>query len=89
MLPSTRIIYRAITLRGAALPMTDQEVFLESTKYIGAMDAITTGLGPVGGNTVMDTGFSNVNPILHCPGVILGVGALENYGLIYGNNKYD
>lgn len=89
MLPSTRIIYRAITLRGAALPMTDQEVFLESVKYIGAMDAITNGLGPVGGYTVMDTGFSNVNPILHCPGVILGVGALENYGLIYGNNKYD
>ena len=89
MLPGTRIIYRAITLRGAALPMTDQEVFLESVKYIGAMDAITNGLGPVGGYTVMDTGFSNVNPILHCPGVILGVGALENYGLIYGNNKYD
>ena len=89
LLPSTRIIYRAITLRGAALPMTDQEVFLESVKYIGAMDAITHGLGPVGGNTVMDTGFSNVNPILHCPGVILGVGAMENYGLIYGDNKND
>lgn len=89
MLPSTRIIYRAITLRGAALPMMDQEIFLESVKYIGAMDAITQGLGPVGGNTVMDTGFSNVNPILHCPGVILGVGAMENYGLIYGNNKKD
>jgi opine dehydrogenase len=89
LLPSTRIFYRAITLRGAALPMTDQEVFLESVKYIGAMDAITKGLGPVGGNTVMDTGFSNVNPILHCPGVILGVGAMENYGLIYGENKKD
>lgn len=89
LLPSTRIIYRAITLRGAALPMTDQEVFLESVKYIGAMDAITQGLGPVGGNTVMDTGFSNVNPILHCPGVILGVGAMENYGVIYGDNKND
>lgn len=88
-LPSTRIMYRAITLRGAALPMRDQEVFLESTKYIAAMDAITHGLGPVGGDTVMDTGFSNVNPILHCPGVILGVGALENYGLMYGNNKKD
>lgn len=89
LLPGTRIVYRAITLRGAALPMIDQEVFLESVKYIGAMDAITTGLGPVGGNTVMDTGFSNVNPILHCPGVILGAGALENYGLIYGENKKD
>lgn len=89
MLPSTQIVYRAITLRGAALPTTDQEVFLESSKYIGAMDAITYGEGAVGGNTVMDTGFSNVNPILHCPGVILGVGALENYGVIYGDNKKD
>ncbi len=89
LLPSTRIFYRAITLRGAALPMTDQDVFLESVKYIGALDAITNGLGPVGGDTVMDVGFSNVNPILHCPGVILGVGAMENYGLIYGDNKKD
>jgi len=89
LLPSTRIFYRAITLRGAALPMTDQETFLESVKYIGAMDAVSKGLGPVGGDTVMDTGFSNINPILHCPGVILGVGAMENYGLIYGENKKD
>lgn len=89
LLPSASIFYRAITLRGAALPMTDQEVFLESTKYIRAMDAITKGEGPVGGNTVMDIGFSNVNPILHCPGVILGVGAMENYGVIYGDNKHD
>jgi len=89
VLPSTRIMYRAVTLRGAALPMTDQEVFLESVKYIRAMDAITTGDGPVGADTVMDTGFSNVNPILHCPGVILGAGAIENYGVIYGDNKKD
>ena len=89
LLPSTRIIYRAITLRGAALPMTDTESFLESAKYIRAMDAITTGDGAVAGETVMDIGLSNVNPILHCPGVILGVGAMENYGVIYGDNKHD
>jgi opine dehydrogenase len=88
-LPSTRIMYRAVTLRGAALPMTDQEVFLESIKYIRAMDAITTGDGPSSADTVMDTGFSNVNPILHCPAVILGAGAIENYGVIYGDNKKD
>ncbi|GAB1475677.1 NAD/NADP-dependent octopine/nopaline dehydrogenase family protein [Bacillota bacterium] len=89
VLPSTRIMYRAVTLRGAALPMTDQEEFLESIKYIRAMDGISKGDGPTSADTVMDTGFSNVNPILHCPGVILGAGTIENYGLMYGGNKKD
>lgn len=89
ILPSIRVYYRAITLRGASLPATDQEAFLESTKYMGSMDGVNNGEGPVGGNTVMDTGFSNVNPILHCPGTLLGVGTMENWGLIYGENKYD
>jgi opine dehydrogenase len=89
VLPSTRIMYRAVTLRGGALPKSDQEVFLESIKYIRAMDAITTGDGPTSADTVMDTGFSNVNPILHCPGVILGAGTIENYGVVYGDNKKD
>ncbi|HBW39182.1 NAD/NADP octopine/nopaline dehydrogenase family protein [Desulfosporosinus sp. BICA1-9] len=89
VLPKVRAYYRAITLRGAALPTTDQDDFLESTKYIPSMDAITKGDGVVGGETVMDTGFSNVNPVLHCPGTILGVGVMENWGVIYGENKYD
>lgn len=88
ILPSVRVYYRAITLRGAALPTLDQEDFLESTKYMPSMDAVTTGDGPVGGNTVMDIGFSNVNPVLHCPGTILGVGVMENWGVIYGDDKY-
>ncbi len=89
ILPKIRAYYRAITLRGASLPSLEQEDFLESTKYIPSMDAITQGDGVVGGNTVMDTGFSNVNPVLHCPGTILGVGVMENWGVIYGENKYD
>lgn len=89
VLPKVRAYYRAITLRGAALPTIDQDDFLESTKYIPSMDAITNGDGVVGGETVMDTGFSNVNPVLHCPGTILGVGVMENWGVIYGENKYD
>jgi opine dehydrogenase len=88
-LPRIRAYYRAITLRGAALPSGDQKDFLESSKYMGCMDAITHGDGAVGGNTVMDTGFSNVNPVLHCPGTILGVGVMENWGLIYGEDKYE
>lgn len=89
ILPSIRVYYRAITLRGASLPSTDQEAFLQSTKHMGSMDGVNNGEGPVGGNTVMDNGFSNVNPILHCPGTLLGVGTMENWGLIYGENKYD
>lgn len=88
ILPSVRVYYRAITLRGASLPSKDQEDFLESAKYLPCMDAVTHGDGPVGGNTVMDIGFSNVNPVLHCPGTILGVGTMENFGVIYGDDKY-
>jgi len=83
------LVYRAITLRGAALPTKDQEIFLESTKYLGCFDSITQGDGPTSGNTVLDIGFSNVNPVLHCPGTILGVGVMENWGRIFGgNDKY-
>ena len=83
------LVYRALTLRGASLPSTDQEIFLESSKYLGCFDSITQGDGPTGGNTVMDIGFSNVNPVLHCPGTLLGVGVMENWGIIYGgNDKY-
>lgn len=80
------LVYRAKTLRGAALPMTDQEVFLESSKLLGCFDSITEGDGYAAGDTVMDIGFSNVNPVLHCPGTILGVGVMENFGRIYGGN---
>lgn len=37
------LVYRAITLRGAALPTTDQEIFLESSKALGCFDSITQG----------------------------------------------
>lgn len=80
------LVYRAITLRGAALPMTDTDDFLESTKYLGCFDAITQGDGVVAGKTVLDIGFSNVNPVLHCPGTILGAAVMENFGRIYGGN---
>ncbi len=89
IMPRIRVYYRAITLRGASIPSIDQEDFLESTKYMGSMDAVTNGEGAVGGNTIMDIGFSNVNPVLHTPGTILGVSTMENWGLIYGENKYD
>lgn len=78
--------YRAVSLRGASLPSTDQEAFLKSTEHIGCFDSVTFGDGPVGGKTVLDVGFSNVNPTLHCPGTILGAAVMENYGRVFGGN---
>ena len=89
VLPKIRVYYRAITLRGAAMPACDTDDFIASSYYLPSMDAVTKGDGPVAGDTVMDTGFSNVNPVLHCPGTILGVSTMENWGVIYGENKYD
>jgi len=54
------------------------------------MDAVTYGEGAVAGDTVLDIGFlnSNVNPALHCPGTILSVGVMENYGNAFGDGKF-
>jgi len=82
-----RVYYRAITLRGAAMPACDTEAFIESSKYLPSMDAVTYGDGVAAGDTVIDTGLSNVNPVLHCPGTILGVGVMENYGVVFGDDK--
>lgn len=87
ILPQIRVYYRAITLRGAAMPACDTEAFLESSKYLPSMDAVTYGQGAVAGDTVLDIGFSNVNPVLHCPGTILGVSTMENFGVIFGDEK--
>lgn len=83
-----RVYYRAITLRGAAMPACDTEAFIESAKYLPSMDGVTQGDGAVAGDTALDTGFSNVNPVLHCPGAILGVGVMENFGNVFGEDKY-
>ncbi|HOS69554.1 MAG TPA: NAD/NADP octopine/nopaline dehydrogenase family protein [Bacillota bacterium] len=84
IMPAVKVDYRAITLRGASLPSIDQEEFFESAKYIGALDSVTKGDGIESGDTVMDIGFSNINSILHAPGTILGVGVMENMGVIFG-----
>lgn len=80
--------YRAITLRGAALPMTDTDDFMESVKYLPCMDAVTYGDGPVKATTVLDVDLANVNPVIHVPATILGVSTMENWGVIFcGNDK--
>lgn len=81
--PHVGVKYRAITLRGAALPNFDTPDFLEASKYLPAMDAVTQGDGPVAGKTVLDIDFANVNPVIHVPATILGVSTMENWGVIF------
>ena len=84
-MPHVGAKYRAITLRGASMPMSDMDEFMESVKYMPCMDAVTLGDGPVAGDTVLDIGFSNVNPVIHVPASVLGVSSMENWSLVYGN----
>src|SRR5690625_5526583 len=46
---------------------------------------MTSGDGAVIGDTVLDIGFSNVNPVIHVPATILGVSTMENWGNIFGD----
>ena len=84
-MPHVGAKYRAISLRGACLPMTDIDEFMESSKYLPCLDAVTTGDGPVRGDTMLDIGFANVNPVIHVPASILGVSSMENWSDVYGN----
>lgn len=86
--PHVGVKYRAITLRGAALPMDDTDDFLESAEYLPCMDAVTKGDGPARANTILDVDFANVNPVIHVPATILGVSTMENWGVIFcGHDK--
>lgn len=82
--PHVGVKYRAITLRGASLPMSDIDAFMESSRYLPCIDAVTYENGPEAGNTVLDTGFANINPVIHVPATILGVSTMENWGVIFG-----
>lgn len=77
--------YRAISLRGACLPMSDMDDFIESANYLPCMDSVTQGNGCDRGDTMIDIGFSNINPVIHVPASILGVSSMENWSLVYGN----
>ena len=80
---------RVIMLRGAALPDTDSADFIESARLIPAFDLITNGLGYQHADTVLDTCFSNANPVIHVPGTILGVAVLQNFETVLGHKMAD
>ena len=78
---------RITTIRGAALPATDTDDFIASADYIAALDAIRTGDGFVKGNTVIDVNLSNVNPVIHVPGTVLGAAVMQNFDTVLGQDK--
>ncbi len=75
------VLYRAITLRGDTLPSKDRRAFFAAMEAFPIMDTIDA----VPGDTVIDIGFSNVNPILHVPATIMNVGAIDNWGVVFGD----
>ena len=89
MKPTCSLVYRAMTLRGAARPAKDTEDCVESSKALGCFDAITEGDGAVCGDTVLDIGFSNVNPVIHVPGTVLGVSTMENFSTVLGKKAHE
>lgn len=79
------ILYRAVNLRGDALPSSDREQFFSALKEFAPMDTIDF----IPGDTMVDIGFCNVNPILHVPAVLLNLGAIDNWGIIDPVGKKD
>lgn len=77
---------RITTIRGCALPDADTEAFIESANYISAFDAIRLGDGFVRGKTMLDVNLSNVNPVIHVPGTVLGVSTMQNFGTVLGQD---
>jgi len=72
------ILYRAVSLRGDTIPSKDRDVFFSTMKEFAPMDTVDM----VPGDTVIDIGFCNVNPILHVPATLLNIGAIDNWGKI-------
>jgi opine dehydrogenase len=92
---------RITTIRGCALPTADNDAFMASAYYIPAFGAIIDAEGQVTvgkngeafhhgfavGNTVLDINLSNVNPVIHVPGTILGVSTMQNFDTVLGQEK--
>lgn len=72
------ITYRENEIRVDTLPSTDYDAYLARTHEIPALDATTL----IHGDTVLDIGLSNLNPLIHVPAVLLNAGAIENWGVV-------
>lgn len=85
------IIDRVCLMRGAALPATDTAAFVESAKYFPPFDPVIFSdngddFGFQKGDTILDVALSNVNPVIHVPGAILGAAVMQNFEL-FGMKK--
>lgn len=65
---------RACRIRYDTLPSKDGDIFLKAVKDVPPLSSI---LNIDKGDTVLDIGLSNPNPLVHVPGSILNVGAME------------
>jgi len=84
-------MYRAVALTGDAMPSCDKDEFFRVMNECPVWDTVEC----LPGDTMLDVGFSNPNPILHVPSSILNMGAIDNWGSIVqctipeGNEFYD
>ena len=82
---------RVCLMRGAAIPGTDTDVFVESGKLFPPFDPVVFSengddFGFQKGDTILDVALSNVNPVIHVPGAILGAAVMQNFSL-FGQKK--
>lgn len=85
------IIDRVCLMRGAAIPATDTDAFVESAKFFPPFDPVVFAengddFGFQKGDTILDVALSNVNPVIHVPGAILGAAVMQNFEL-FGQKK--
>ncbi|MCD8140714.1 MAG: NAD/NADP octopine/nopaline dehydrogenase family protein [Planctomycetaceae bacterium] len=83
---------RVCLMRGAALPATDTDTFVECAKQFPPFDPVTFSdngddFGWQKGDTILDVSLSNVNPVIHVPGAILGAAVMQNYTLFGGKRQ--
>lgn len=72
------VLYRAVQLRFDTMPSKDADDYVELMKEFPPLDTVT----PNHGKTMLDIGFSNVNPLLHIPATLYNAGAIDNWGII-------
>jgi len=85
-LPEIEMFYRAITLRGCALPSCDTEEWLSTLQYIPSMSTVKH---PVIADSVVDVSFSNINPLMHPAASVLGVSTMENWTGVLKRNPFE
>jgi opine dehydrogenase len=77
---------RVCLMRGAAIPASDTDLFMESARYFPPFDPVAFAengddFGFQKGDTVLDVALSNINPVIHVPGAILGAAVMQNFTL--------